>query len=95
MVIDTSGVLGRQMAQAGARSEISVLAAERLDSLETLSSPTPGSFADTVLVGGGEFVRSWTVTEFTPVLFRLDVSVAPVSGSGPSHAITSYLSLFW
>ena len=36
MVIQVSGALGTQMRYAGARSELSTMAGERLDSLESL-----------------------------------------------------------
>jgi prepilin-type N-terminal cleavage/methylation domain-containing protein len=78
-------------------SEIVVLTNERLDSLEAapLASISAGTVADTVSVRGLSYERLVTVTSITAVLARIDVSIAPVEGAGPSHAVTSYTSAAW
>jgi prepilin-type N-terminal cleavage/methylation domain-containing protein len=97
MVIQVSGALGTQMRYAAIRSEIVVLTNERLDSLEAapLASISAGTVADTVSVRGLSYERLVTVTSITAVLARIDVSIAPVEGAGPSHAVTSYTSAAW
>jgi prepilin-type N-terminal cleavage/methylation domain-containing protein len=97
MVIQVSGALGTQMRYAAVRSEIVVLTNERLDSLEAapLASISAGTVADTVSVRGLSYERLVTVTSITAVLARIDVSIAPVEGAGPSHAVTSYTSAAW
>jgi Tfp pilus assembly protein PilV len=98
MVIQVSGALGTRMRYAGARSEIVVLANERLDSLaaEPFASLAPGTTTSTIAAEGMTFQRSVTITSLTPLLKRIDVSIAPTSGgAGPSHAVTSYSSAAW
>jgi prepilin-type N-terminal cleavage/methylation domain-containing protein len=97
MVMQTSGALGAQMRYAGARSQIVVLANERLESLETvpLASLSPGTVQDTITVRGIPYQRTVTVTAITPVLSRVDVSLVPIGTSGPSYAVTSYASAVW
>jgi Tfp pilus assembly protein PilV len=97
MVMQVSGAMGTQMRYAGVRSEIVVIANERLDSLEVvpLASLTAGTLTDTVVVQGMAYRRSSTVTSLTAVLARVDVSMLPVGGEGPSHAVTSYTSAVW
>jgi Tfp pilus assembly protein PilV len=97
MVIQVSGALGTQMRYAAIRSEIAVLANERLDSLEAapLASISAGTVADTVSVRGLSYECLVTVTSITAVLARIDVSLAPVDNVGPSHAVTSYASAAW
>jgi hypothetical protein len=98
MVIQVSGALGTRMRYAGARSEIVVLANERLDSLaaEPFASLAPGTTTSTIAAEGMTFQRSVTITSVTPLLKRIDVSIVPTAGgSGPSHAVTSYSSAAW
>lgn len=97
MVIQISGAMGAQMRHAGVRSQIAVLANERLDSLESTpwDSIEAGTERDTVTVQGLTYERSVTITVLTPVLARIDVSLAPSDGVGPTHAVTSYTSDVW
>jgi prepilin-type N-terminal cleavage/methylation domain-containing protein len=97
MVVQMSGGLGARMRYAGARSELVVFANERLDSLEAepFTALTPGTSLDTLVAEGTSFQSTVTITTVTPVLRRIDVSIAPLSGGGPSHAVTSYASAVW
>jgi Tfp pilus assembly protein PilV len=98
MVVQVSGALGFRMRYAGARSEIVVYANERLDSLaaESFASLTPGTTTSTISAEGMTFQRSVTITSVTPLLKRIDVSIAPTAGGeGPSHTVTSYSSAAW
>lgn len=97
MVMQVSGALGTQMRYAGVRSEIVVLANERLDSLEVtpVASLTAGTTTDTVLVQGLEYERVVVVTSLTAVLARIEISMVPVEGVGPTHGMVSYTSEVW
>lgn len=97
MVMQVSGALGTQMRFAGIRSEIVVLANERLDSLEVtpLASLVAGTARDTVVVQGLGYERTAIVTLLTPVLAKIEVSLEPVDGVGPSHEVVSYTSEPW
>ncbi|MGE0158468.1 MAG: hypothetical protein AB7T31_03595 [Gemmatimonadales bacterium] len=98
MVIQVSGALGTRMRYAGARSEIVVLANERLDSLaaEPFTSLAAGTTTGTISAEGMTFQRSVTITSVTPLLKRIDVTIAPVAGgAGPTHTVTSYASTAW
>lgn len=97
MVIQVSGALGTQIRYAGARSELSTMAGERLDSLESLplASLTPGTTVDSVTVAGIDYACTVVITTMTPVLSRIDVSLASLDGQGPSHSVTSYATEPW
>ena len=97
MVIQVSGALGVRMRYAGARSEIVVFANERLDSLaaEAFTSLTAGTVLDTLIAEGMSFQSTVAVSVVTPVLKRIDVSISPIGGEGPSHSVTSYASAVW
>ena len=97
MVMQVSGALGIQMRYAGARSEIVVLANERLDSLEAapLASLSTGTTQDTLTVQGLPYERTITITSITAVLAKIEVSLVSIDGDGPSHSVTSYTSAAW
>ena len=98
MVVQLSGTLGVRMRYAGARSELVVFANERLDSLaaEAFPSLTVGTALDTLVAEGASYQSTVTITLITPVLKRIEVSIAPLGGAdGPSHSVTSYASAVW
>jgi prepilin-type N-terminal cleavage/methylation domain-containing protein len=97
MVFQVSGALGTQMRYAGASSEIAVLAGARLDSLESLplSSLTSGTTVDTIVAEDIEYACTVVVTSVTNVLSRIDISMTPTGGRGPSYSVTSYTSEPW
>ncbi len=97
MVIQVSGALGTRMRWAGLSSQLVVIANERVDSLEAepFASVAPGTSTETLTVQGAAYQCTVTVTLVTPLLKRIDVSLAPSSGQGPSHALTSYTSETW
>jgi len=97
MVIQVSGALSTQMRYAGARSALAVYASQVLDSLgaEPFASVALGTSLDTVTVEGADYECTTTVAGLTPLLKRVDVGFASLSGEGPTHAVTSYLSGSW
>lgn len=98
MVLRLSTVLGTQMTYAGTTSELTVSAAVKLDSIGASNyqdSLTTGVTSDTVLIEGVSYLRSVTVTMTTPVLASLSVSLTPLGGGGPTHTVSSYVSLQW
>ena len=97
MVIQVSDALGVQMRYAGVRSQLVVLANERLDSLESepVGSVTTGTTQYDVTVDGIEYECTVTVTQVTPALARFEVSLAAADGEGPGHSVTSYNSTAW
>lgn len=97
MVMQVGGALTTQMRYAGTRSELVVLANQSLDSVGAipLASLTPGTEQSTMTVQGWSYLRTITVTDLTPVLARVDVTLARADDSGPAHAVTSYTSAVW
>jgi prepilin-type N-terminal cleavage/methylation domain-containing protein len=97
MVIQMSGALAYRMRYAGARSTLVVYGNERLDSLEAepFSTVSAGTTVTALTVEGAAYQSTVTVTTVTPVLKRIQVTVAPVAGSGPTYTTTSYRSAVW
>jgi prepilin-type N-terminal cleavage/methylation domain-containing protein len=97
MVMQVSGALGTQMRYAGASSAIHVVAASQLDSLEALplSSLMAGTAVDTIVAEGIDYECTVVISTVTSALKKIDISLTPISGSGPSHSVTSYASEPW
>lgn len=97
MVMRLTAALGTQLDHAGQKSEIVLLANERLDSLEAtpFDSISPGTLADTVTVLGRSYQRVVTITEVTPVLYQIVVALSPTGATGPSYSALSYTSATW
>jgi prepilin-type N-terminal cleavage/methylation domain-containing protein len=97
MVVQVSGALGARMRQAGQRSALVVFANQQLDSLEAepFASLVAGTVVDTFRVEGVDFASRATVTTITEVLKRIEISVQPLAGAGPTYAVTSYSSAVW
>jgi prepilin-type N-terminal cleavage/methylation domain-containing protein len=97
MVMGTGSALTTQMRYSGARSEIVVLANAGIDSIEAtpFDSLSAGTRQDTMTVQGWSYERTLVVTLLTPVLGRVEVTLAPVDSTGPSHSVTSYTSAVW
>ena len=97
MVLQVSGALGSQMRYAGARTEIAALVGARLDSLEALplASLTPGTSVDTLVADGIEYESTMVVASVTNVLSKIDLTMTPTGGEGPTHSVTSYTSEPW
>ncbi len=97
MVLQLSAVLGIQIRYAAAQSEIVVLANERLDSLEAtpFDSISTGTASDTTAVQGFSYRREAVISEVTPVLVVIVVTLSPLDGSAPTYSATSYTSAVW
>ena len=97
MVVQVSGALGTQMKYAAARSEIVVLAHEDLDSLEAtpFDSISAGVNYTIVTVEGLQYYSVSTVTEVTPVLYQIMVSLTSLQAGAPTYTTYSYTSDDW
>ena len=97
MVLQLSAALGIQIRYAAVQSEIVVLANERLDSLEAtpFDSLSIGTAADTTAVEGFSYEREAVISEITPVLYMIVVTLTPLNDDAPSYSVTSYMSAVW
>lgn len=96
-VIQFSGALGRQLEYAAVTTEITSLARQKVDSLEDVgfSGVVTGGSGDQLSVQGRTYDRSWSVSAVHPLLYEINVSVTPSTGSGPSVTLESYLTGSW
>lgn len=97
MVLQVSAALGIRLRYSAAQAEIVVLANERLDSLEAtpFDSLSVGTATDTTSVEGFAYERGSNISEVTPVLYLIVVTLTPLSGGAPAYSATSYTSAVW
>ena len=97
MVIQVSGALGIQMRYAAMQSEIVVIANETLDSLEAtpFDSLSVGQTANMSVVEGFTYGLKTEISEVTPVLHLIVVTMTPAGTGAPSYSATSYKSAVW
>jgi len=98
MVLQLTGSLSQRMQYAAQTSTVVARAQERLDSLEAtpFDSLSLGSTQDSLTVVGTAYLLTHTISEVTGVLYRIDVTAAPVaSGAGPTYSTTSYKAAAW
>ena len=97
MVIQVSGVLGIQMRYSAVQSEIVVLANECLDSLEAtpFDSLAAGQTTYVPVVEGFRYGRKTEISEITPVLYLIVVTMTPAATGAPTYSATSYKSAVW
>ena len=97
MVLQLSAALGIQIRYAAVQSAIVVLANERLDSLEAtpFDSLAIGTAADTTAVEGFSYEREAVISDVTPVLYMIVVTLTPLNAAAPSYSATSYKSAVW
>ena len=98
MVLDLTHTLSREMRYAATTSELVVRAQERLDSLGSVDfgSLALGTSGDTLTVEGVAYQRLVGVSKVTDLLYRIDVTLSPLTGgAGPSYAAVSYSAAHW
>jgi len=98
MVLDLTGALSRQMRYAATTSQLVARAEEQIDSLEAMpfESIGVGTRLDSLTVEGVAYARTVSVSAVTALLYRIDVTLAPMTaGEGPSYAVTSYSAAHW
>jgi prepilin-type N-terminal cleavage/methylation domain-containing protein len=98
MVIRLTTTLERQMRYSATDSELVVRAEESLDSLDALDfdSVTAGTTTVGLTVQGTSYHRTVAITSVTGVLYRIDVTLSPVTaGAGPTYSAISYRAATW
>jgi hypothetical protein len=98
MVLQLTTALSAQMEYAAKTSSLVARVQERLDSLEALpfASLSQNSRQETMTIRGVPYVMTTALTKVTAILYRLDVTLAPVTaGAGPTYSTTSYSAAPW
>ena len=85
------------MRYAAVQSEIVVIANETLDSLEAtpFDSLSVGQTANMAVVEGFTYGLKTEISEVTPVLYLIVVTMTPSGTGAPSYSATSYKSAVW
>ena len=97
MVLKVTSALSYRMEYLAVKSVISVQGQQRMDSLMVLpyASLPVGTTAEAVTVRGISYTRDLTITQASPLLRLLYLSLDPVSGSWPSYADSTWVRDPW
>ena len=97
MVLQITSSLSARTEYAAVGSTINVLGQQRLDSLSvlTFASVSAGSVTDTLTVRGIPYRRQLVVTQTSPLLKRLDLTLSPLTPGWPTFDASTYLRDSW
>ncbi|MDT8368859.1 MAG: prepilin-type N-terminal cleavage/methylation domain-containing protein [Longimicrobiales bacterium] len=95
--INLSGGLGRRIDGAALRTRVVEVAHEAVDSMRAqgYDALVPGDAGGTLEIAARSYRVDRSIIQYSPLVRRLVVSVTPVSGSGPAHSVTSFISTDW
>lgn len=98
MMLGVTRGLSDSLEHSAVNSILTAEGQERMDSLTALtySSLPVGTRQDTLTFRGVRYRRRQVVTQFSPLVRKVDVTLDPLSGeAGPNYSATSYLSNVW
>ena len=98
MMLGVTRGLSESLEHSAINSLISAEGQERMDSLTALAygSLTVGTKQDTLTFRGIKYKRVQTVTQYSPLVKKVDVVLQMLSNEpGPSYSASSYLSDVW
>ena len=95
--LQLSGGLGERLDRAALRTYVVETAHEQVDSLVSLGygSLGVGSASSTLTLANRSYRIDRTVSQYSPLVKRIAVTVEPVSGTGPAHTTASFLATEW
>ncbi len=97
MLLQITTSLSERLEYAALNSLITAEGQERLDSLGafTYASLSIGTDVDTLSVRGVSYLRTQDVSQFTPLVRKVDVTLAPLAGTGPTFDAGTFVSDAW
>ena len=97
MTLNLTDSMSEQLRRSGVKSELLAVARTQLDSLEAEVGGGLGPFTSsaTITVGGRNYTRTLSASNYSPLVMELQVRLEPSSGSGPRQTLTSYVSESW
>lgn len=97
MVLGLTGILTRQLNEAGVRSRVSMVVQERLDSMRLVpyDSLSVGAESEVILLQGRGFKRTSRILQATPLVRELEVTVEGVDGKGPRITASAFVLRAW
>ena len=97
MVLKVTSALSYRMEYLAVKSVVNVQGQEQMDSLMVLpyASLPVGVSAGSDTVRGITYVRQLTITQKSPLLRRLQLSLDPASGSWPSYGDSTWVRDPW
>jgi Tfp pilus assembly protein PilV len=97
MVLQITSALSRRTEYAAMSSMINVMGQQRLDSLSVVAyaSVPAVTTTDTITVRGVGYRRQLVVTQYSPLVRKLDFTLSPLTGPWPTFDASSYVRDPW
>ena len=97
MVMNLATSLSTQLQRSGMITELSSLVREQVDSLEAegYDGLTVSSTTASLTVRGVSYTLSRAVTNYSPLVRQITVTLEPTSGTGPNRGYTTYVVTPW
>jgi hypothetical protein len=97
MVLNITSALSRRTEWSAIASTLNVMGQQRLDSVFVLtySTVTAATTTDSVTVRGVRYQRQLAITQSTPLVKKVELTLTAVSGSYPSFDGITYLRDTW
>ena len=97
MVLQVTSGLSRRTEYAAVNSVINVMGQQRIDSVSVLAYDLVpvASTTDTVTVRGIPYRRYLTVTQFSPLVKKVDFELSPVAAGWPTYDASTFLGGSW
>lgn len=97
MVLQITRALSVRTEYSAISSTLNVLGQQRLDSISVLTyaSVSVTTTTDTVTVRGVQFRRQVAVTQLSPLVKQVNLTISALTGSYPSFDATTYVKDAW
>jgi len=95
--LQLSDGLGERLYRAGLRTRVVETAHEQIDSLRAAGYATlaVGASSSNVTLANRSYRIDRDISQYSPLLKRIAVSVVPTGGAGPTHSTFSFLATEW
>lgn len=97
MVMNLATSLGTQLRRSALITELSSVVKEQVDSLEAegYAGLTVASTTATLSLRGTNYTLTRAITNYSPLVRQITVTLEPAQGSGPNRSYTTYVNTPW
>ncbi|MSR35219.1 MAG: hypothetical protein EXR95_01070 [Gemmatimonadetes bacterium] len=97
MVLSITSALSRRTEYAAVNSVINVMGQQRMDSVSVLTyaSVVVATTTDTITIRGLRYRRRLVITQYSPLVKKVDFILNPVAGAWPTYDASTYLRTTW
>ena len=97
MVMNLATSLNTQLARSGLITEMTSIVREQVDSLEAegFDGLSVSSTTASLTVRGGSYTLTRAVTDYSPLVKQITVTLEPTSGTGPNRSYSTWVATSW